>query len=66
VIRNEENGFLVPIRDADAIAKAIARVRNMDDFQFQQMRLSARNTALQYTWDSYENNLYHFLQQLFV
>ncbi|MDI3318621.1 glycosyltransferase family 4 protein [Pinibacter soli] len=66
VIRNEENGFLVPIRDADAIGKAITRVRNMDDFQFQQMRLSARNTALQYTWDSYENNLYQFLQQFFV
>jgi hypothetical protein len=61
VIKDGENGFLVPIRDTEAIVNAIGKIRNMDDGQFQQMRRNARNTALQYTWDVYRENLAQLL-----
>jgi alpha-maltose-1-phosphate synthase len=61
VIKEGINGFVVPIRDTKAIINAIARLRNMDNASFQQMRHEARKTALQYTWDEHRNKLRHFV-----
>ena len=64
VIKNNSNGFLIPIRSSEAIVQAITKLRNMDDASFQQMRLNARQTALQYTWDVHRNKLKHFISGL--
>jgi glycosyltransferase involved in cell wall biosynthesis len=63
VIRDGINGFVVPIRDSKAIADAIGRLRNMDNASFQQMRLEARKTALQYTWDAHTNKISQFVAE---
>lgn len=64
VIKDNSNGFLVPIRSSEAIVQAITKLRNMDDTSFQQMRLNARKTALQYTWDVHRKKLGHFITVL--
>ena len=61
VIKEGINGFVVPIRDTKAIVEAIARLRNMDNASFQQMRHEARKTALQYTWDEHREKVRHFI-----
>lgn len=64
VIRNRKNGFLVPIRDTQAIIKAIEELRGMDNVTFQHMRHEARKTALQYTWDSYASHVSDFIKEI--
>jgi starch synthase len=61
VIKNNVNGYLVPIRSSEAIVQAITRLRNMDDASFQQMRWNARQTALQYTWEVHRNKVKQFI-----
>jgi glycosyltransferase involved in cell wall biosynthesis len=61
VIRNGINGFVVPIRDSNAIANAITTLRNMDDASYQQMRHEARKVALQYTWDTHKDAVAAFI-----
>jgi starch synthase len=61
VLHDGINGFLVPIRDAEAIAKSVERIRNMDTETFSKMRLMARKTAEMYTWNNYMNSLNEFL-----
>jgi len=64
VLQDGKNGYLVPIRSVDAIANAIANIRNMDNATFQTMRHNARQTALQYTWDIYRGKLASYLNTL--
>jgi alpha-maltose-1-phosphate synthase len=64
VIEDGKNGFLVPIRDSNAIVKAITSLRNMDDASFQQMRLSARQTALKYAWDAHKESVAKFINNI--
>jgi glycosyltransferase involved in cell wall biosynthesis len=64
VLQDGKNGYLVPIRSVDAIANAIANIRNMDNATFQTMRHNARQTALQYTWDIYRNKLASYISTL--
>jgi alpha-maltose-1-phosphate synthase len=53
LITDGDNGFIVPIRDTNAIVKAIAKLRMTDNTSFQKMRQAARNKALEYTWDAH-------------
>lgn len=64
VLQHGKNGYLVPIRSADAISNAIANIRSMDNATFQSMRHNARQTALQYTWDVYQQKLASFIHTL--
>jgi starch synthase len=61
VIKEDINGFLVPIRDTEAIIRAITHLRNMENASFQQMRHEARKTALQYTWDEHRTKVRQFV-----
>lgn len=47
VIINKENGFLVPIRDPDAIAEAIIQVKNLTKESYTHMVTQARTTIEQ-------------------
>lgn len=64
VIEDSKNGYLIPIRSVDAIAKAISDLRSMDDSSFQEMRFNARQTALKYTWDAHRENVAKFIANL--
>jgi starch synthase len=64
VIEDGKNGYLIPIRDIDAIAMAITNLRNMDDASFQKMRFNARQTALKYTWDAHREHVAKFITDL--
>lgn len=57
VIIEEKNGWLVPIRDVGALARAISSLRGQTDDSFMAMRHAARQAALQFTWDQYAINL---------
>jgi glycosyltransferase involved in cell wall biosynthesis len=61
VIKDNVNGYLVPIRSSEAIVQGITKLRNMDDATFQQMRWNARQTALQYTWAVHRGKVDQFI-----
>lgn len=52
-----KNGWLVPIRDVLALGKVIAELRTKTNDEYAQMRNSARQSALAFTWNAYTRNL---------
>jgi glycosyltransferase involved in cell wall biosynthesis len=50
VVTEGEDGFVVPIRDPDAICDRIAKLKNDPDL-VRKMGAMAREKSLQYTWD---------------
>lgn len=52
IIRNAIDGYIVPDRDSDAIARALISLERNEDAR-QLMAEEARLRALNYTWDSY-------------
>lgn len=65
LIGDGENGYIVPIRDVEALYRAMEQLRAKDKEQYQQMRLSARKSANQYTWDNYTVHLQEILYKYF-
>lgn len=59
-----KTGYLVPIRDPWAIVNAIQLLLNLNNDEFRQLRLNARNKALEYTWDANKERIKHFLADL--
>lgn len=53
IVRDGIDGFVVPIRDVDAIAQSIEMLRANPDLR-RQMGLSARRRALEFSWDRFE------------
>jgi len=56
VVRDGLDGFIVRARDPDALAEKIEYLYNNGD-ALHQMSVQARSRALQFTWDSYGENL---------
>lgn len=61
-IRDGQDGYVVPIRDVDALADRLLRLYEDDDLR-QRMGASAREYVLErYTWDQYHKQLFkHYL-----
>jgi alpha-maltose-1-phosphate synthase len=57
VVENERNGYLVPVRDSQALAKAILNLAGQSDLQMYEMKLAANKAAMNFTWEKYKNNL---------
>lgn len=57
VINHGENGYLVPIRDINATAAAVASLRSLTDEQYWAMSAAARKSVLNFTWDVFARNL---------
>lgn len=55
VVRDGVEGFIVPIRDAEAIVECIDRLA--DEGRHREMSRAARERACEYTWDRYGDNL---------
>ncbi len=64
LIEQDVNGALVPIRDSEALAQAMARMADLPEAYYLQMRRAARATALSYTWEAYAGRLKMFLDTL--
>lgn len=57
IIESGKNGWLIPIRNAEAILNSILDLRQMNNDQFLNLRQAARNSALDFTWDRYQKRL---------
>ncbi|WP_066633510.1 glycosyltransferase family 4 protein [Labilibacter marinus] len=57
LIKEDQNGYVIPIRDVDAISSAIEKLRNKSSEQYLQMRKKAREAALEYSWKAFERRL---------
>lgn len=57
VVEDGKNGWIIPIRDANAIRKCVEELRGLDDDAYRQMRQQARQAALRFSWDAYAENL---------
>jgi len=62
VIENEKNGWIVPIRSSEAISQAIVSLRQKSLTEYETMRQSARNAAMKFTWDSYQDGLANLIK----
>ena len=66
ILKSGYNGYLVPVRDSSAIARAIRDFREMDDDQFNVMKRQARETALNYTWNAYEQQIERYISKISI
>lgn len=64
VIKNDVNGYLVPIRDVGAIEKAITSLCSKSTDELLQMRVSARESALNMSWSTYGKRLKDFIDNI--
>lgn len=62
LIRNDENGYLLPIRDIAAISKSISSLLSKDQDKLMQMRVMSRESALSMSWHNYTKRLKPILQ----
>jgi glycosyltransferase involved in cell wall biosynthesis len=56
VVRDGEEGYVVPIRDVDAIVDRVERLQRDPDLRAA-MSLAARRRALDFTWDAYRTRV---------
>jgi glycosyltransferase involved in cell wall biosynthesis len=63
VITDGVDGFVVPIRDPDAIAERITRLHDDPELR-ERMGRAARERALQFTWDAYRARMGSILGEL--
>lgn len=64
VIVDDQNGYIVPIRDVAALEKAIGKLADKDSEGFHTIRLNARKAAMEFTWDKYRESLKDFLETM--
>ena len=63
VVRDGTDGYVVPIRDVDALAQRIETLYRDGDLR-RKMGASARRQALEHTWDAYARRLSSLLGKL--
>ena len=51
IIEDGLNGYLVEVRDVDALANRVLRVLNLPEEEWKKMSDAAYRTATRYTWD---------------
>jgi glycosyltransferase involved in cell wall biosynthesis len=56
VVRDGEEGYVVPIRDVDAIVDRVERLQRDPELRAA-MSLAARRRALDFTWDAYRTRV---------
>ena len=62
VVRDGVEGYVVPIRDADALAERIAKLADDPELRAR-MAAAARARALEFTWDAYRARISAWLEQ---
>ena len=64
LIETDKNGYLIPIRDIEAIKTALSALRAKTDEEYLHMREAARRAALAYSWQAYGPRLALLLETL--
>lgn len=64
IIINDFNGYLIDIRNSQAIEEAVEKLANKTDEEKSQMRVNARSTAMKYSWKSYQERLKDVLNDI--
>lgn len=62
LIHDDINGYLVPIRDIEAIRRSIQQLLDKSSDELAAMRQAARNAALNYSWGAYASRLEPLLE----
>ncbi len=57
VITQAKNGYLVPIRDVEALVSSISALQKLTEPEYLQFRKEAREAALRFTWDRFRMEL---------
>lgn len=57
LIKDDENGYIIPIRDVEALVNTISRLRDKSTDDYLTMRRKAREAALEYSWEAYGERL---------
>jgi len=65
LIEDDYNGYIVPIRDTNAITLSIRRLLSKSDIELSEMRRNARETAKKFSWDAYGIRLKEVLDRGF-
>jgi glycosyltransferase involved in cell wall biosynthesis len=64
IITDGKNGYIVPIRDIEGLARAIQLLRNKTNEEFIGMRKSANTAAMSFSWENYTKKLSVFLNSM--
>ena len=64
IIEHGKDGFVVPIRDVDALVKSIEQLVGFSVEKKAEMRHLAREKAMNYTWKVYERRLSTLLKEI--
>lgn len=64
LIIDDQNGYIVPIRNIDAIKESIEKIVNKTEYEFEEMSKNARLSALNYSWEKYKQRLKVFLENI--
>jgi glycosyltransferase involved in cell wall biosynthesis len=64
LIVDDSNGYIVPIRDVQAIINAVTRLASKTMEQRREMSAAARQSALSYSWNSYTVRLKELMQSI--
>jgi glycosyltransferase involved in cell wall biosynthesis len=65
IIQHNNDGWIVPIRNSQAIKDVIQSLRNLPNDQYFNMRQNARKKALSFTWEVYQKNLQKLIEGQF-
>ena len=64
VINHQHNGYLVPVRNPQAIVQAVEHLATRTPEQYNAMRAAARRSVLGFSWQSYTQLLRQLLPEL--
>jgi glycosyltransferase involved in cell wall biosynthesis len=57
LVEQGQNGYIVPVRDVQALANAMQLLLDTDAAKYEQMSAAARATAIGYSWHNYRDRL---------
>lgn len=66
LIKQGENGWVIPIRQVEPLVNTIAQLREMDDDAYIAMRQQARTSVEAFSWNAYFNNLEQFVRKTLI
>jgi glycosyltransferase involved in cell wall biosynthesis len=61
IIEDGIEGYIIPIRDTQAIVSALEKILSLKEEEFIEMSKSARMKALDFTWDNYQLRVEKYL-----
>lgn len=64
LINDNQNGYIVPIRNIEAIRESIEKTIKKSEIEFEKMSKAARTSALNYSWKMYKKKMKMFLEKI--